>query len=161
MRWIRCEEGVSTKERVAVTSDVFGIVERIKEIDPDYFIMLNRETQRFEVHIKGQLCTLGCELPFDELDARTLEYVRAHHSSRIAAIQREIELEEARAEKENKRRMQELHERAAEGFRWAAGRTDDEFPDEVMEGIKNEPERDVRLGGRVHRQERRLCNHRR
>lgn len=161
MRWIRCEEGVSTRERIAVTSDAYGITERIKEIDPDYFVMLNRETQKFEVHVRGQECTLGCELPFEELDARTLEYVRAHHSSRIAAIQREIELAEMRAEAERKRAMRDIHDRAADGFAYAAKRMDDEFPDEVMEGIGNESERALRAGGRVHRQKRRLCNHHR
>ena len=152
MRWIRCEEGVSTRERIAVTSDVYGITERIKEIDKDYFVMLNRETQRFEIHISGQECTLGCEIPYDELDARTLEYVRAHHSSRIAAIQREIELAEKQAEAERRREMREIHDRAADGFAYAAKRSDDEFPDEVMEGLKHESEGALRAGGRVHRQ---------
>lgn len=161
MRWIRCEEGVSTRERIAVTGDVYNITGRIKEIDPDYFVMFNRETQRFEIHIRGQECTLGCEIPYDELDARTLEYVRAHHSSRIAAIQREIELEERRAEAERKRAMREIHDRAADGFAYAAKRSDDEFPDEVMEGLRDEPERALRAGGRVHRQKRRLCHHHR
>lgn len=160
MRMVRCEEGVCTRERIAVTSDVYRISERIKEIDEDYFIMLNRQTQRFEVHVRGQACTLGCELPFEELDARTIEYVRAHHASRMQAILREMEREEATREAEKRAKLDEVRERAADGMAYLANkRTTDEFPDEALEGLCNDTERDVRAGGRVHRPQRRLCNH--
>lgn len=160
MRRIVCEEGVSTRERIAVTGDVFSICDRLKEIDKDYFVMFNRLTQRFEVHVKGGESTLGCELPFDELDARTIAYVREHHSSRMAAILKQMEREEAMAERARQSEMNELHERAADGLAFAAkSRTMDEFPIEAAEGLKNESESNVRAGGRVHRPARRLCNH--
>jgi hypothetical protein len=135
MRMVRCEEGVSTRERIAVTGDVYNITGRIKEIDRDYFIMLNRMTQRFEVHVRGQWSTLECELPFDELDARTLRYVRERHISRLADIQKQLDREEAQRERNQAARLQELHERAAEGFRWAEKSMRDEFPEEVAEGL--------------------------
>lgn len=160
MSKIRCEEGVSTRERIAVTSDALDITKRIKEIDPDYFIMLNRQTDRFEVHVRGQEMTLGCELPFDTLDARTLEYVREHKAARIGEILREMEREDARREAAGRAEMEEIHERAAEGMRYLANkRTTDELPDELTEGIGNDAQGDVQLGGRVHRPQRRLCNH--
>jgi copper chaperone CopZ len=60
-----------------VTTNVYDIPERLKEVDPRLFVMLNLETQKFEVHVAGQRgTTLGCELPFDELDARAIDYVR-------------------------------------------------------------------------------------
>lgn len=160
MSMVRCEEGVSTRERIAVTGDVFGIVGRLKEIDDKYFVMLNRATGRFEVHVRGQAMTLGCELPFEELDARTIEYVREHHSSRIKAILREMEEQEAQIERENAARLRELSERMADGLRYVQDkRTTDDFPDEAAEGLNNEPETDVRAGGCIHRPKRRLCNH--
>lgn len=131
MMMIRCEEGVSTRERIAVTGDVFDITNRLKEIDRDYFVMLNRQTQRFEVHVKGQWSTLECELPFDELDARTLRYVRERHISRLAEIQKQLDREEAQRERKQAAKLQELHERAADGFRWAEKSIRDEFPEEV------------------------------
>lgn len=162
MSMVRCEEGVSTRERIAVTSDVFGIVDRLKEIDDKYFVMLNRMTGKFEVHVRGQAMTLGCELPFDELDARTIEHVREHHSSRIKAILSEMEEQERRMELEHAAKLRELSERMADGLAYVANkRTTDEFPDEAAEGLNNEPERAMRAGGRVHRQKRRLCNHHR
>lgn len=160
MRWIRCEEGVNTKERIAVTGDVLNIVGRLKEIDEDYFVMFNRLTQKFEVHVRGQLCTIGCELPFDRLDARAISYVREHHSSRMDEIMKKIDEEETRAELARAKQMDELRDRLADGLAYAAkSRTSDDFPDEAAEGIENESETHVRAGSRVHRQERRLCNH--
>lgn len=132
MNVVRCVEGVSTRERIAVTGDVYNITGRLKEIDRDYFVMFNKRTQRFEVHIKGQWCTLGCELPFEELDARTILYVREHHASRMAALMAEMERAEAAQEAERARRMAEMHERAFDGLRFAEKSTRDEFPTEVM-----------------------------
>lgn len=160
MRIVRCEEGVSTRERIAVTSDALDIVKRLKEIDEDYFVMLNRATQRFEVHVRGQEQTLGCELPYDTLDARTIEYVKEHRAARIREIMRRMELQEAAIEAENRRRLNELHERAADGFAYLRDkRTTDEFPDEVLEGLEDDASGNVRGGGRIHRPQRRLCNH--
>ena len=140
MMMIRCTEGRNDKERVAVTSDALDIVRRLKEIDPDYFVMLNRTTQRFEVHIRGESCTLGCELPFDALDARAIEYVREHHSSRIADIIRAIDEAHARREAEAERRLQEAHRRFEDGVKYLYNkRTMDEFPDEAAEGMGDEP----------------------
>lgn len=132
MSVVRCVEGVSTRERIAVTGDVYNITGRLKEIDRDYFVMFNRRTQKFEVHINGQWCTLGCELPFDELDARTLLYVREHHASRMAALMAEMDKAEAAQEAARARRMEDLHERAFEGMRYADKSIRDEFPTEVM-----------------------------
>lgn len=158
---VRCEEGVNTRERIAVTGDVLNITGRLKEIDPDYFVMFNRVTQHFEVHVRGGENTLGCEIPYDALDARTLVYVREHHSSRMAAILNEMRREERMAERARQAEMQDLHERAADGLAFAArSRTTDEFPSEAAEGLNDESEGIVQHGGRVHRQERRLCNHR-
>ena len=136
MRLVRCEEGVSTRERIAVTGDVLNITGRLKEIDPDYFVMFNRKTQKFEVHAAGQEgTTLGCELPYEQLDARAIEHVREHHSSRMAAIMAEIDRQEAERDRERQKRMQELHARAADGFRFAAkSRTSEAFPKEAAEG---------------------------
>lgn len=135
---IRCVEGVSDRERVAVTSDALDIVARLKEIDERFFVMLNRSTQRFEVHVAGQaMGTLGCELPFDRLDARTLMYVRERDAQRIEAVVAEIEAREAARERNAAGKHREAAERMADGLKYLAGkRTTDEFPDEASEGWK-------------------------
>lgn len=84
-----------------VTSNVFHIPERLKELDERYFVLYNTRTGRFELHIRGQVGgTLGCVFPFDELDARALLYAREHHVSRLKQLAREAEAHNEKLEKE-------------------------------------------------------------
>lgn len=123
MKWIRCREGVADAERIPVTSDALDIVRRIKELDERYFVMLNRKTQKYEVHVAGQRCTLGCELPFEALDARAVTYVREHDSSRLDEIVREMEREDEAREKASKARMGELAGDMADYVMWDNNRS--------------------------------------
>ena len=92
MAVVRCREGEYAKDRVPVMCTVCGIPVRLKEISPTYFVMFNKKTQKFEIHDSAQPdTTLACELPYDELDARALEYVREHHVSRLDQIAMEID----------------------------------------------------------------------
>lgn len=136
MRFIQCREGVNDAERIAVTGDALDIVRRIKEIYEGYFVMLNRRTQKFEVHVRGQQCTLGCELPFEQLDARAVEYVRRHERDRIDEYMREMDREAARQEAERARKLREAAERMADGLAYVSNKSTDEFPDEAIEGFK-------------------------
>ncbi|MEG1394838.1 MAG: hypothetical protein RSD04_03700 [Clostridia bacterium] len=62
-----------TKNRL-ICGDLFGIAERIKSIDDDYQIFFNGETARFELHNSACQPTLQLVIPFDRLDARTIDY---------------------------------------------------------------------------------------
>ncbi len=58
-----------------VTDDVFFISSRLKEIDPSYYVVYNLLKSRYEVHSKEQRGNTLCfVVPYDRLDARTLEY---------------------------------------------------------------------------------------
>ena len=99
MALIRCREGEYSKDRIPVTGSVYGIPERMKEFRESLFIMFNTKTQRYEVHDSAQdECTLACELPYDELDARALLYVREHHVSRLKELAEEVERHNERLE---------------------------------------------------------------
>jgi hypothetical protein len=83
--------GVHTQQYIPITGDVCCIVERLKEIDPGYFVMLNRISGKYEVHHEEQVGdTLACELPFSQLDARTLQYVRETSIERAEDLFREL-----------------------------------------------------------------------
>lgn len=140
---INCEEGKNDRDHVAVTGDVMNIVDRIKEIDRDYFVMFNVRTQKYEVHVKGQLFSLGCELPFDSLDARAVEYVRERHVSRMSEILAQMEREEQMRDRAQQAKMREIHDRAFDGFKYLANKVTDEFPDELIEDLKDDAERDM------------------
>lgn len=81
-----------------IESDTYFISSRIKEIDPDYFIVYNEGKHRFEVHNAAQgQSTYALTLPFEELDARTLNLVE---KTRIANKDKLIE----EMERENQKR---------------------------------------------------------
>ena len=93
MSAIILREGEYAPGYIPITSNVFDIPERLKELDERFFVVFNRQTQRYEVHVTGQQGgTLGCVIPYYlALDARTVEYVREHMAARTEAIAEEIE----------------------------------------------------------------------
>jgi light-regulated signal transduction histidine kinase (bacteriophytochrome) len=70
---------------IKITNDVFDIAKRIKELDAGYEIFYMTTKNRFEVYKEGERMSV---LPFDKLDARTVEYLR---ETRIENQQRLLE----------------------------------------------------------------------
>lgn len=88
----RCIEGRFDRDHVPVISHAMDIPVRLKELNGAFFVMLNVRTQKYEVHCADQpFETLACVLPFDQLDARAIQYVREHSAQRLETIAREIE----------------------------------------------------------------------
>ena len=84
-----------------VKRDLYDIAERIKEIDPDYFIFYSYAKKRYEVHSKTQKGnTLALVVPYDKLDERTLTLVRRTRVERIDEV-----MEEQRKENERMTRL--------------------------------------------------------
>lgn len=129
-----CVEGRHTKEHVPVTSDVYNISERIKAVDERFFVMLNRQTQRFEVHVKGQpATTFGCELPFDTLDARALEYVRKYSAARTQNLARDIAAHNDRlAEARSGKHIENAGYKMREAIMWAENHPSNQMPPEEL-----------------------------
>lgn len=75
-----------------IINDLFNISGRLKSIDSGYKIFFNCKLSRFEIHNTKQngnsLCLV---LPFDQLDSRTVELVKATACSRIEEILSEVE----------------------------------------------------------------------
>ena len=87
-----CTEGRFAKDRIPVLSNVYDIPVRLKEVNRDFFCMFNTREQKFEIHDASQLgTTLACVLPFDELDARAISYVREFARERLPIVAAEIE----------------------------------------------------------------------
>ena len=131
-----CREGEYAEGRIPITSHVTDIPARLKEIRDEYFIMLNTRTQRFEIHDASQPDgTLACALPFDALDARTLEYARRYHVSRLAETAREIDDFNERLEREaQKRHLERAADRTREALNYLKDKTDtDIIPKELIQ----------------------------
>ena len=60
-----------------LTTNVYHIPERLREIDSGYFVVRNHKKHTFEVHHREQPHTTYClTVPYEELDVRTVELVR-------------------------------------------------------------------------------------
>lgn len=75
-------------ELVKVRDDLFHIARRIKQIDSQYELYFNRKLWRFEVYAKG---AMQVALPFDRLDARSVDFVRETRIENLSRIMDEIE----------------------------------------------------------------------
>jgi hypothetical protein len=76
---------------VPILTNVYNIPERLRELDEGYFVMMSRATGRFEIHHDGMGDVRSYQLtvPFMELDARTVDYVRRTHVEHINEIMQE------------------------------------------------------------------------
>ena len=63
-------------EKILIKNDVFNIVNRLKQINKNYYILFNKKTTKFEVHFKNLKNTLQLVLPFKFLDKRTVDLVQ-------------------------------------------------------------------------------------
>lgn len=92
-----------------VTHDPFDIVNRIKKINPRYVVYWNDAREKFEVRT-GKIYAFT--VPYDTLDARTLDYARKTRIENIDAIEREIEKQnranEIKCEKDETEKEYEL-----------------------------------------------------
>lgn len=97
-------------ELVSIKDDLFHIAKRLRQIDSRYRVYFNRKYNRFEIHAQG---AMQIALPFDRLDERSVEYVRKTRVENLEKLMREIEADNARAEKQ---KQDELIEQVAGGM---------------------------------------------
>ncbi len=89
-----------------VTSDLYSIANRLKEIDDGYFIYYSYKNRRYEVHNKNQRGrTLSLVLPYSRLDERTVRLVRKTRSERMEILIKQMEEENERLEREKMRQL--------------------------------------------------------
>jgi hypothetical protein len=97
--------------------------------------MFNKKTQRYEVHDSTQDdCTLACELPYEELDARSLLYVRECMRERTEALIAEIERHNERLENEEyNREMDKAGYKMKQAIKWLGSHESaEELPEEML-----------------------------
>ena len=82
-----------------ISKDLFGIADRLKAIDKDYFVVYSYRDNRYEVHNGGNRGNTFC-FAADKLDCRVLDKARRTRRERVEKLMRE-------AEEENERLMRE------------------------------------------------------
>ena len=124
-RWI------SADDYIVVESHVQDIPQRLKEIDKGYFLVLNRNTGKFEVHhIDNKGSTYCLTNPYDDLDARLLDYVRETKSERAAIIFSEMEKKNAKLVEGHRKQFtdyvgevaKDIYQYAAQSHKWPEAR---------------------------------------
>ena len=58
-----------------IKNDIFNIAKRLKSIDKKYFIVFNSDRNKYEVHYARAKNTYELTIPYDTLDARTIDFV--------------------------------------------------------------------------------------
>lgn len=75
---------------ISVTNDLYDIACRLKTVDDDYRLFYNTGKRRYEVYSKSRE-TLQFVVPFDELDARTVDYALKTRVQNADSIFAEVE----------------------------------------------------------------------
>ena len=89
---------------IPITNDLYDIAWRLASVDGDYRLYYNADKGRYEVYSAAR-CSLQFILPFDELDARAVEYARSTRVERAEEIFRETERCNAEIERDSARRL--------------------------------------------------------
>ncbi len=93
---------------IEITDDLFDISRRLKSVDEDYRLYYNGAKRRYEVHNRKQCgSTLAFVVPFEELDARTVEYARKTRAENIELLLAEMDKHNAEQEQQNTARAVE------------------------------------------------------
>lgn len=88
------------KGLIPIEKDLFSIADRLKEVDERYRVYRNTLAHRFEVYAGEELQFV---VPFQKLDARTVEYARKTRIERVNKIVQELDKENDLLEKRKNR----------------------------------------------------------
>lgn len=62
------------KRFFVVDSDCLGIIDRLKKIDKDYYVVFDIDKKKFELHNKSQFLKTYClTFPFETIDERMID----------------------------------------------------------------------------------------
>ena len=80
---------------ILITNDLFDIASRLQSVNDSYRLYYNTQKHRYEVH-NVNTNALEFVVPYDELDARTVEYARYTSVSNADCIFSDIEKNNAK-----------------------------------------------------------------
>jgi hypothetical protein len=106
------EVRVRTEKRpylLPIFSHIYDIPRRVRDYDPSFFVVFNKNNQKYEIHSTDYPGddTLSLTIPYEELDARTLDHlwmndIRVHGADIFKRLERQEEKARIRAERERK-----------------------------------------------------------
>ena len=84
-----------------IKNDIFNIAKRLKSIDSKYFIVFNSNRNKYEVHYTRAKNIYELTIPYDKLDARTIDFVLKTRIQNKQKIFEEIENSNKKLEQQN------------------------------------------------------------
>lgn len=79
---------------IKIEHDPLFIAQRLKEIDPTYYIVYNIEKHQYEVHSTDQLGSSYCfSVKYPSLDERTIDYARKTRADKADALIKALDKE--------------------------------------------------------------------
>lgn len=121
--------------KILMKSNVFKIPERIKEIDKSYFVIYNTMIDKYEVHSTENKDgdTYCLTLPYDELDSRSIDYVRKTRVENARIIWEEMKRNNEKLEIEKAKQFKDyIDVTAREIHKYVAPKGDiDTIPDDA------------------------------
>ena len=115
---------------IKVKNDAFNITERIKKINPYYYVVYNTKKHHFEVHNSKQIPSTFCITCDSGLNYQVLTKLHMTKIENIDKIMRDIDENNAAIENEAKRvEMDKASFKAREIFRYASHNEDCDLDD--------------------------------
>lgn len=93
--------------RIEISNDLFDITARLREINPNYGVVFDTESQGFEVTLNGKP-TL--RLPFENLDERTLAHVYYTRSENVFKVAMDLDKSNEELERLRVKKAQDVFE---------------------------------------------------
>lgn len=91
--------------KIKIEEDLFDIVNRLREIDEEYFVVFDEKRDCFEIHNSKQENTYCLTVPFDKLDGRTIDLVKCTSVEYSDNIIDDIDNNNNKIEENNKRKV--------------------------------------------------------
>lgn len=92
---------------IKINSDAFDIVNRLKEIDSNYFIVYNTFLKRYEVHNSGQFVNTFCLTVDGSLNCLVVDKVLKTRRQNIDKLLKQIEEYNKKIETEKQRKFKD------------------------------------------------------
>ena len=96
--------------RIKIESDVFNIINRIKEIDDGYYIMYNLSNKKFEVHNKYQKNSYCITIPYSQLDERTIKLINETSIKNYDKIVKDLEQNNKKYQEKEINKVKEIND---------------------------------------------------
>ena len=128
---------VRTERVREITSDVFDIADRIKEVDGEYRLYYNFDQSRYEVRKRGEIAVTWTS----DLSAGLITKLRETHVRRRTELLKEIERAEEQARREKEYRARERIGEMTEDFLSKGGLTPSSPRPDRAEGERRNYER--------------------